>query len=116
MKVNHFAKNLKYLREKSGMSMEELSKHINVSKQSISKYEKGLIEPNFHTLVSISSIFNCSLDDLVFKDNFETCKNSIDLSNYMNTKFDNLNKDIDIKINDTKKDIIKYLIDYLDKI
>ena len=54
------------IRKQSQLSQEELGKKINVSKQTVSKYEKGIVEPNFHTLVEISKVFNCSLDSLVF--------------------------------------------------
>ncbi len=66
MKINKFPENLKMIRKQSQLSQEELGKKINVSKQTISKYEKGIAEPNFHTLVEISKVFNCSLDSLVF--------------------------------------------------
>ena len=66
MKINKFPDNLKMIRKQSQLSQEELGKKINVSKQTVSKYEKGIVEPNFHTLVEISKVFNCSLDSLVF--------------------------------------------------
>ena len=51
MKINKFPDNLKMIRKQSQLSQEELGKKINVSKQTVSKYEKGIVEPNFHTLV-----------------------------------------------------------------
>ena len=56
MKINKFPDNLKMIRKQSQLSQEELGKKINVSKQTVSKYEKGIVEPNFHTLVEISKV------------------------------------------------------------
>ena len=67
MDKNNFSNNLHFLRKQHGMTLEELGKQINVTKQTISRYEKGLIEPSFHSLVSLSKLFNCSLDTLVFE-------------------------------------------------
>lgn len=65
---NKFASNLKFLRKVNKFSQSKLAEELHVSKQTISAYEKGINEPNFYTLLSISKIFSCSLDDLVFTD------------------------------------------------
>lgn len=98
MKVNNFPQNLKMLRKQYSMSMDELGNHINVSKQTISKYEKGLIEPNFHTLVSISTVFDCSLDNLIFgnveKNTDSSTMNLIDIKDLINKEFNSLQKEL----------------------
>ena len=66
MKENKFPENLKKIRKNFKLSQEDLGIKINVSKQTISKYEKGSVEPNFHTLIEISRVFNCSIDELIF--------------------------------------------------
>ncbi|RGX09344.1 helix-turn-helix transcriptional regulator [Paraclostridium sordellii] len=114
MKEIQFAKNLKNLRKMYGMSMTELSKLINVSKQSISKYEKGCY-PSFHIVITVAETFNCSLDDLVYGDiENNPNRNSLDFKDFIDKTFDdlkkefsNFNREFDGKINDTKREIFK---------
>lgn len=63
---NNFSSNLKKLRKNFGLSQEKLSHKINVTKSTISAYEKGTKAPNFYTLITLSKVFDCSLDELVF--------------------------------------------------
>lgn len=117
MKKNNFPQNLKMLRKQYSMSMDELGNHINVSKQTISKYEKGLIDPNFHTLVAISSVFDCSLDNLVFghvgKDTDNYNPNLLDLKNLIDTELSNLKKElyenIAFEINESKSEFFEFI-------
>ena len=90
MSENRFPYNLKFLRKKYNLSQEALAKKINVSKQTISKYEKGIAEPNFHTLIEISRCFNCSLDSLVFGKVSSDNKSTIELSLLLEDKFNSL--------------------------
>ncbi len=56
---------LKELREEKEFTQEELGKFLNVSRQTISGYESGAIEPSIANLVKIANIFNVSLDYLL---------------------------------------------------
>ena len=58
-------KNLKKLRTDAGISQKQLADVINVSQQSINKYENHEVEPNIDTLVSIAKLFNTSVDYLI---------------------------------------------------
>jgi transcriptional regulator with XRE-family HTH domain len=62
---NHFATNLKLLRKRKKRSQEEVSKSIEVSRSAYNSYENGGIEPNFGTLLNLSTYFSVSLDKLV---------------------------------------------------
>ena len=55
---------LKELRKEKGLSQQHLAEILNVSRQTISGYETGAIEPPFSTLIKLSDIYNCSLDYL----------------------------------------------------
>lgn len=55
---------LKELREDKGLNQIDLAEILNVSRQTISGYETGTIEPPFSTLVKLADIYNCSLDYL----------------------------------------------------
>ncbi|EQB4336231.1 helix-turn-helix domain-containing protein [Clostridium botulinum] len=60
-----FGDRLKELREEKDLTQEELGKFLNVSRQTISSYESGAIEPSIANLVKIANIFNVSLDYLL---------------------------------------------------
>ncbi len=58
-------KNLKHLREESGVTQKQLADAIGVSQQSINKYENHKIEPDINTMIRISNYFNTSVDYLI---------------------------------------------------
>ena len=49
--------NLKQLRKSKGLSQEELAIRLNVVRQTISKWEKGLSVPDADMLIKIADIF-----------------------------------------------------------
>ncbi len=53
---------IKILRQKNNMSQEDLSKLLNISQQSLSKYENNERRLPIDLLVSYSKIFNVSID------------------------------------------------------
>ena len=46
-----FSKNIIYLRKKYKLTQEELGKKLNVSRQTISKWEKGEVVPDSYNLI-----------------------------------------------------------------
>lgn len=56
---------LNQLRKLSGMTQEQLAEKINVSRQTISKWESDSTSPDLESIVKISRIFHVSLDDLL---------------------------------------------------
>lgn len=62
---NVFPIRLRKLRKKSKLSQIELSKIMNVSNGSISKWERGERQPDYATLKSLAKFFNVSTDYLV---------------------------------------------------
>lgn len=57
--------NLRLLRNQKGMSQQKLADLLNLSQQSIYKYENNLAEPDIQTLKELSEIFNVSIDYIV---------------------------------------------------
>lgn len=53
---------IRLLREEKEMTGEQLGKKLNVSKQSISKWENGTSSPDIETIRKIASIFNTTVD------------------------------------------------------
>lgn len=60
-----FGDKLIALRKKKGLSQEELASQLNVSRQSVSKWESNNTYPETDKIVQICNIFNCSMDDLI---------------------------------------------------
>ena len=70
------------LRKQSGLSQEQLAEKLNVSRQSISKWESGASVPETEKLIAISDFFEVSLDVLLKEESsVDTSKNSLDISN-----------------------------------
>ncbi len=59
------AKKLTALRKHNGLSQEALAEKIGVSRQAISKWERGEASPDTENLLSLSKIYSVSLDDLL---------------------------------------------------
>lgn len=59
------------LRKKKGWSQEELAEKLNVSRQSVSKWESGTSIPDIDKIIMISSLFGVSTDYLL-RDELET--------------------------------------------
>ena len=60
-----FNNKLYELRKQKGFSQEELANRLNVSRQTISKWEVGESTPDMEKLVAISDLFEVSLDELI---------------------------------------------------
>ena len=56
--------NIKLLREKRGLSQNELAKILNVTAQAVSKWESDQTNPDIETLPKLASYFGVSIDDL----------------------------------------------------
>ena len=55
------------LRKISGMTQEQLAEKLNVSRQTISKWESGGTMPDLESMVKIGRMFQVSLDELLLK-------------------------------------------------
>ena len=58
------------LRKKQGWSQEELAEKLEVSRQSVSKWEGGLSVPDLNKIIAMSTLFGVSTDFLL-KDELE---------------------------------------------
>ena len=59
-----FSEKLMNLRKQKGMSQEELADKLNVTRQTISKWELDQTVPDMNKLIEISKLFEISLDEL----------------------------------------------------
>lgn len=62
---NIFSEQLKKLRADKGYSQEALAEKLFISRQAISKWEKGAATPELDTLIKLADILKVSLDELV---------------------------------------------------
>ena len=83
-----FNERLLELRKKSGWSQEELGYKLDVSRQTISKWEAGQTTPELEKLRNLAKLFNISVDELINEDE------SIEETN---TEKDRLNEKVQIK-------------------
>ena len=59
-----FNEKLQYLRKENKLSQEQLADMLDVTRQSVSKWESGTTYPEMDKLIMLCKIFRCSLDDL----------------------------------------------------
>ena len=74
------AEKISQLRKKNGWSQEELAEKLNVSRQSVSKWESSLSTPDLERILTMSKLFGVSTDFLL-KDEIEEneyCDNIIE--------------------------------------
>ena len=60
-----FGKRLYELRKKAGLSQEELAEALDVTRQTVSKWEVGDSTPDMAKLTAMGAFFGISLDELV---------------------------------------------------
>lgn len=63
-----FGDNLKLLRKQRKISQEVLAEKVNVSRQSVSKWENGDAYPEMNNILELCKIFHCHINDLVHED------------------------------------------------
>lgn len=59
------SENIKTIRKSKGLSQEELAINLNVVRQTISKWEKGLSVPDSDMLISLSEVFDTPVSTLL---------------------------------------------------
>lgn len=85
-----FGDKLIFLRKKNGLSQEELASKLNVSRQSVSKWESNNTYPETDKIVQICNLFDCSMDDLINEDITDISKIERKERNNFNLSMDSL--------------------------
>ena len=88
-----FSEKLMKLRKSQGMSQEDLATKLNVTRQTISKWESDQTVPDMNKLVEISKLFSTSLDELTNNVEITSSGNS-----YKESSTEKNNKKIAIKV------------------
>lgn len=66
----YLSKNIQLLRRQRRLTQEQLAEQMNVSRQTISKWESGEMIPELQKLIELCEFFSCKLDALVREDIF----------------------------------------------
>lgn len=69
-----FGENLQYYRAREGLTQEELAERLEVSRQSVSKWESNTSFPEMEKLMTLCSLFQTDLDTLVRGDAQAACQ------------------------------------------
>ena len=62
----NLSENIFRLRTKMGLSQGDLANELDVSRQSVSKWENGTATPELEKLIGLSNVFGVSIDELVY--------------------------------------------------
>ena len=62
---------LRELRNKSGLTQNEIANKLSVSGQTILNWENGIYEPKIYQLIQLADLFNVSVDYLIERKNNE---------------------------------------------
>ncbi len=66
--ITYLGDNLYTLRRSAGISQDELAERLGVSRQAVSKWERGEAYPDTENLIAISRLFGVTLDELINSD------------------------------------------------
>lgn len=62
------SKKIYQLRKLAGMTQEQLAEKLNISRQTLSKWENGTSVPDVEAVVRLSALFNTSLEELLLEE------------------------------------------------
>lgn len=68
MKEEQLGKNIKFLRKRAGLTLEELAKHIGTSKSYIWEIENDKLKPSVFKAYKLARALGVSVEDLVEKE------------------------------------------------
>lgn len=106
--------NLKRIRKENNLSQEQLADKLNVSRQSVSKWESGSAYPEMDKVLQLCKMFDLSMDELLNQDIKKTReeKNSkIDINKYIESFLKYITKTVDMFTSMKLSQILKCLIE-----
>ena len=63
----HLAENIQFYRKQKQMTQLELAEYLSYSDKAVSKWERGEGVPDIYVLDQLSTLFEISIDDLIYK-------------------------------------------------
>lgn len=68
--------NLLEMRKRKGLSQEEVAEKLNVSRQTVSKWETNQSQPDFDKIRPLCALYDISANELIMEDNKESSSNT----------------------------------------
>lgn len=100
----YFNKNLKFIRQKKGISQQELADKLKLDRSTISRWENDEMDITVGNAIQISDYFNIPIEDFTGRDLSLTDNNTFDELELLFNK----NKDI---LTDDDKEYMKFIIE-----
>ncbi len=72
MNNQEISNNLVRLRQKKGWTQDDLALKLNITRQAISKWETGVTLPNIDILLSLSKIYDISINEIIEPSNYKS--------------------------------------------
>ena len=60
--MNVFGENLQFYRKKREMTQEQLAERLDVSRQTVSKWEAGTSYPEMEKILQLCELFSCEME------------------------------------------------------
>lgn len=64
----YFGRNLQFLRKMKNLTQEELAEKMNVTRQTVSKWETDSVYPEIDKLIELCEMFSCTVDRILRED------------------------------------------------
>lgn len=90
----YLAQNLKYLREKRGMSQKDLSTFLGLSQAAVGNWESGSRTPDIETIIKLAQFFDVTLDDFILRELRPSVPLYVKNLSYLRTKHGMTKEDI----------------------
>lgn len=68
------SENIQRFRKRNNLSQEKLAELLNVSRQAVTKWESGQCYPDISKLITLSELFNVTIDKLVKGEKYDNCE------------------------------------------
>ena len=112
-----FSDKLANLRKANNLSQEQLADELNVSRQSVSKWESGDTYPDMAKIIQMCEVLNCTLPDLMddgtFSEDYSKKEKSTGVSSYLKSFLDYVTKTYNMFIHMSLKSKFVCLIEML---
>ena len=108
--------NLKRIRKENNLSQEQLADKLNVSRQSVSKWESGTSYPEMDKMIQLCRMFDLNIDELLNQDikKVREEKNSkIDINKYIDSFLHFVSKSYDMLNSMTKTQVLRCILEQI---
>ncbi len=91
--------NLKRIRKENNLTQEELAEKLNVSRQSVSKWESGLAYPEMDKMIQLCKMFDLNIDELLnknIKEERESKQSKVNVNKYIDDFLSFISKTVNL--------------------